>query len=314
VLAVGAGVPSQLPLEKGSYIPATEFLRQFKQDPFSLDLGKNVVVVGGGNTAMDAARAAKQVLGVERVAVVYRRTRRYMPAEKEELHMALDEGVEFLELLSPIALEDGILECREMVLGTADADGRLCPVATKVMVQVPADTVVSALGEKADTGFYGRLGIALNEKGYPVVTTGGRTNLPQVYVIGDGLRGPASVVDAIADAAAAVKEISTAARDASGIKTEEKPRLTAGPAKIPAQYRHPEEVIRGKKGRLALSSDTILESERCLECGAVCENCADVCPNRANVSIEIPDRPHAADPPYGPFVQQLRQLCGVLSL
>ena len=291
VLAVGAGVPSQLPLEKGSYIPATEFLRQYKQDPFSLDLGKNVVVVGGGNTAMDAARAAKQVLGVERVAVVYRRTRRYMPAEKEELHMALDEGVEFLELLSPIALEDGILECREMVLGPADADGRLCPVATKVMVQVPADTVVSALGEKADTGFYGRLGIALNEKGYPVVTTGGRTNLPQVYVIGDGLRGPASVVDAIADAAAAVKEISTAARDTSGIKTEEKPRLTAGPAKIPAQYRHPEEVIRGKKGRLALSSDTILESERCLECGAVCENCADVCPNRANVSIDIPDRP-----------------------
>jgi putative selenate reductase len=290
VLAVGAGVPGQLPLEKGSDLPVTVFLRHFKQDAKSLKLGKQVVVAGGGNTAMDAARAAKRVPGVERVTLVYRRTRRYMPAEEEELKMALADGVEFMELLTPVSLEDGILECCRMVLGEPDADGRRCPVMTQERVWIPADTLISAVGEKADAGFYRRMGLSLNEHGYPVAGPDGRTNLSHVYVVGDGSRGPASIVDAIADAAAAAGAIAATAREAAAEDSAEV-RITAGLGEDLAHYHHPEDAIRGKKAILQVSGETAAESERCLECGTVCEHCAEVCPNRANVAILVPGRP-----------------------
>lgn len=289
VLAVGAGVPGQLPLEKGSDLPAPVFLRHFKQDMESLQLGKHVVVAGGGNTAMDAARAAKRVPGVERVAIVYRRTRRYMPAEEEELKMALADGVELMELLTPVSFDEGMLECCRMALGEADADGRRCPVLTQERVRIPADTLISAVGEKADAGFYRRMGISLNEHGYPETGPDGRTNLPHVYVAGDGLRGPASIVDAIADAAAAAEAITASVREEAGEGAGEA-RLTAGLSEDLARYHHSDEVIRGKKAILRLSREAAAESERCLECGAVCEHCAEVCPNRANVAIEVPGR------------------------
>ena len=76
-----------------------------------------MVVIGGGNTAMDAARAAKRLPGVETVSLVYRRTRRYMPADQEELELALADGVEFRELLAPVGARDGVLTCRVMELG-----------------------------------------------------------------------------------------------------------------------------------------------------------------------------------------------------
>lgn len=290
VLAVGAGVPGQLPLEKGSDLPVPVFLRHFKQDAKSLHLGKHVVVAGGGNTAMDAARAAKRVPGVERVTLVYRRTRSYMPAEEEELKMALADGVEFMELLTPVSLDEGMLECCRMVLGEEDADGRRCPVMTQERVRIPADTLISAVGEKADAGFYRRMGIALNEHGYPAAGPDGRTNLPHVYVAGDGLRGPASIVDAIADAAAAAGAIAAAAREALSERAAEA-RITAGLSEDLARYHHSEDVIRGKKAVLRLGGEAAGESERCLECGAVCEHCAEVCPNRANVSIAVPGWP-----------------------
>ena len=82
-----------------------KFLRDFKATGGKVALGKNVVVIGGGNTAMDTARAAKRTEGVEHVYLVYRRTKRYMPAAEDELLEVLEEGVEFKELLSPVSLE-----------------------------------------------------------------------------------------------------------------------------------------------------------------------------------------------------------------
>ena len=102
VLAVGAPVQGSLKLESGMPKNALEFLSEFKQTDGKAAIGKNVVVIGGGNTAMDTARAAKRNEGVEHVYLVYRRTRRYMPADEEELVMALEDGVEFKELLSPV--------------------------------------------------------------------------------------------------------------------------------------------------------------------------------------------------------------------
>src|SRR5699024_2851474 len=114
VLAVGASEPGVLRLEKGEPVNALEFLADFKAKDGDLDIGKNVVSIGGGNTAMDTARAAKRTKGVEHAYLVYRRTKRYMPADEEELVMAVEDGVEFMELLAPVKLENGRLLCKVM--------------------------------------------------------------------------------------------------------------------------------------------------------------------------------------------------------
>lgn len=148
VLAVGAPVQGSLKLESGMPKNALEFLAEFKQTDGNVSLGKYVVVIGGGNTAMDTARAAKRNAGVEHVYLIYRRTRRYMPADEEELVMALEDGVEFKELLSPVKLENGQLLCKVMQLSDYDVSGRRGVTETGETVWVPADTVIAAVGEK----------------------------------------------------------------------------------------------------------------------------------------------------------------------
>ena len=154
VLAVGASEPGTLKLEAGETVNALEFLAQFKALDGNVNIGKNVVVIGGGNTAMDTARAAKRTSGVENVSLVYRRTKRYMPADAEELEMAVEDGVEFCELLAPVRLEAGKLVCKVMKLGDLDASGRRGVVETGEFAEVDADTVIVAVGEKVPTAFY----------------------------------------------------------------------------------------------------------------------------------------------------------------
>ena len=109
IIAVGAWKHGGNPLESGECLDALEFLEKFKNDPAAAGAGKDIVVLGGGNTAMDVARAARRLPGSPNVRLVYRRTRRYMPADEEELQTALEDGVEFMELLAPARLEDGQL-------------------------------------------------------------------------------------------------------------------------------------------------------------------------------------------------------------
>ena len=128
ILATGAWQKGSAGLEYGQETNVIEFLEAAKKAPDTLHLGKHVVVIGGGNTAMDAARAAKRIAGVESVSLVYRRTKRYMPADQEELELALTDGVEFKELLAPVGVRDGVLTCKVMELGAPDASGRRSPV------------------------------------------------------------------------------------------------------------------------------------------------------------------------------------------
>lgn len=91
----------------GKVIGALEFLEAFKADKACAMLGKNVVVTGGGNTAMDSARAAKRTDGVENVTVVYRRTQKEMPADPDEFKMAKADGIDFVFLANPKSISDG---------------------------------------------------------------------------------------------------------------------------------------------------------------------------------------------------------------
>ena len=230
----------------------------------------HVVVVGAGNTAMDAARVAKH-MGAESSTIVYRRTKKEMPADEHELKLAIDEGVAMVELAAPVAQENGKLKLEKMKLGEPDASGRRSPVATGEFFEIPCDLVISAVGEKVDAKLMADNGIEMERKG-PAF----KTNVENVWCAGDAHRGPATVVEGIADAAAFAEAVIGKAH------TYEIPE-TAYPSKVQAIV---------KKGILKMAKDACCEGSRCLDCSTVCENCADSCPNRANVVIKLSDGRH----------------------
>jgi len=271
ILAIGAHKEAPLVLEKGEAYNALHFLADFKSQDGKVNLGKNVVVVGAGNTAMDVARAAKRNAGVENVYLVYRRTKRYMPADQEELEEAIEEGVNFQELLAPFTHENGKLLCHRMVLSDVDASGRRSVKESDEVVEIPCDTVIASIGEKVDGSFYEKNGIAVTDKGLPVLKKeSNETSVAGVYAAGDGAFGASVIVKAIADAKLACEAIlnKTIGTDRPSQTTDEK--------------------IYGKKGNLVEPEKGLNPDKRCLACDHICENCCDVCPNRANFAIKVP--------------------------
>ncbi|MGL4605860.1 MAG: putative selenate reductase subunit YgfK [Eubacteriaceae bacterium] len=258
IIATGAWLPGAYKLEGEQAIDSLEFLEKFNTDFDHLNLGKNVVVIGGGNTAMDTARAAKRVAGVENVRLVYRRDARNMPADEEELEFALEDGVELMELLSPEKFEVGVLTCRKMVLGSPDASGRRRPENTDEFITISTDSVIAAVGARVDKSLF--------------------VEDDSVFITGDALRGPATVVEAIADAR---KAADTIIKATSSLETS---------TDIEVSFKTYKTAL-DKKGIMAESSGADNECNRCLECSTVCEVCTDVCPNRANIAITVPGYP-----------------------
>ena len=272
ILATGAWMPGRAGLSYGDEMDVIDFLEAAKKAPETLKLGADVVVIGGGNTAMDAARAAKRLPGVETVSLVYRRTRRYMPADQEELELALADGVEFRELLAPVGVRDGVLTCKVMELGAPDATGRRSPVDTGRTAEVPADTVITAVGEKVDTELYTANGLSVDQRGRAVVNPDTlESSVKHVFVVGDGQKGPGTVVEAIAGAAKAAQAIHPFDADA-WVEQNVNP-----------DYQKP----LAKRGDVCTDCASC-EDIRCLGCATVCETCTEVCPNRANVAVWVP--------------------------
>ena len=270
VLAVGASERSSLSLGDKTAVNALDFLEEFNAKAGKVDLGKKVVVIGGGNTAMDTARAAKRCEGVEEVDLVYRRSKRYMPADEHELLLAIEDGVNFKEQLAPVSFDDKGIVCHVTKLGEADASGRAKVIETDEEVKIDADTVIAAIGEKVPSSFYAEAGLIIDEKGRPVADPDTCKAADGVYIIGDGLYGPKLVVTAMQQAMAAAADI---------VKT--------GVAGDVAQKADEHKTIR-KKGIICEPDPAINEGDRCLSCSTICENCVDVCPNRANKSIKVP--------------------------
>lgn len=270
IYAIGARKHGSIRLEKGQAVNVIDFLEAYKSGTAG-QLGTDVIIIGGGNTAMDAARAAKRVAGTEHVRLVYRRSRRYMPADEEELKLALNEGVEFCELLSPVSFENGSLVCDKMRLGEPDATGRRSPVATGERISLPCTTLIAAVGERIDSDFLAANGIGLNDRGQAAVDSLLQTDNDGVYIIGDANRGPATVVEAIADARTVADAI-----------------IGAYEYALPACDPKAEKQCFDKHGILRLYDPSNKESERCLNCPVICECCVQVCPNRANVAVKVP--------------------------
>ena len=207
-LAVGA--PDSLSMglvgkEAEGVVQAVPFLQRYNIRG-SVEVGHHIVVIGGGNAAIDAARTALR-LGAETVEIIYRRSQEEMPAYAEEVHEALQEGIKITPLTQPVEIiKDSkgrvkAVSCLKMGLGSFDASGRRRPMAqSQERFYIKADQVIMAIGQrlelKALTGDYK---LILNDKNFiavdPVTQA---TNIKGIYAGGDCSEGPSSVVEAIA--------------------------------------------------------------------------------------------------------------------
>ena len=174
--------------------------------------GKNVAVIGGGNTAMDAVRTAKR-LGAERAMIIYRRSEDEMPARVEEVHHAKQEGIEFLTLHNPIeyhADENGRVNeavLQVMELGEPDESGRRSPVPVEgKTVTIPVDLVIVAVGVSPNPLIPSSVeGLEISKKGTIVVNDGMQSAIPTIFAGGDIVRGGATVILAMSDGRKAAK-------------------------------------------------------------------------------------------------------------
>lgn len=278
--AYGIGCPGE---ELSGVISGIDFLREVNCGNVP-EIGKNVAVVGGGNTAMDACRTAIRC-GAENVYVIYRRTRAEAPAEDYEIEEAIEEGVTFLFLTNPAEIigENGkvkSVKLQIMELGEKDSSGRRKPVPVEGKFKIiEVDTVISAIGQKCD--FAGFKEIELTQKGtFAAGKNNCLTNLEGVFAAGDATNKGASIaIRAIAEANIAAKAIDAylcgfspdffepyysekEVSEKDFLEKEKIPRAKM-PFKFPSERRKNfDEVILGFDEKTARN-----EAKRCLECG-----------------------------------------------
>ncbi len=271
--------------DDNNVLESLTFLRHYKNDPSQLKPGKNVAVVGGGNTAMDSARAVIKLKGVESVSVLYRRTEKEMPADREEYEAAIADGVKFHFLRNPEKFDDnGKLICSVMKLGEPDTSGRRRPIATDAIEVLNINTLISAIGEYVDSETLKRFGLSPNNKGKVKVdnmTT--ETIEKNVFLIGDANTGPSTIVRCIAEGRKAADTIIAREQNVNQSETQ---------VQAHDKKKTDLESIIKRKGKLNTSLNSksrqafaINEAARCLECNYICNKCVDVCPNRANIAI-----------------------------
>ncbi|HED24467.1 MAG TPA: FAD-dependent oxidoreductase, partial [Firmicutes bacterium] len=195
------------------YLPGVEFLRLINLGR-QVNLGDRVAVVGGGNVAMDCARSAVR-LGVKEVFLIYRRSRNEMPANKEEVDAAEEEGVIFQLLANPTAVLEtegcvNEVECIKMKLGEPDASGRRRPVPMEGSeFRLKVDTVIPAIGQVADFSFVdSESGLKISDRGTLMVDRETMaTAVPGIFAGGDVVLGARTVIEAIASANRAAEAI-----------------------------------------------------------------------------------------------------------
>lgn len=298
IFATGTPESKELQLKEGKSIPSLDFLYKYNLEPQNNPYGKNIAVIGGGNSAMDSARAALKLPGVEKVYLIYRRTKEEMPADQEEFDNAIYEGAEFFPLHQPLAHKEGILECQVMMLGEKDDSGRRRPIPIEGEEQTLAiDTVISAVGESPDIKMLEKYHIEISDKSH-------KTNIENVYVCGDLFTGPSTVVHCIADARETVREILENLKDKKNFPMHNVFHSEELLETYNEDNLHESE-IRKSHGRVVYSygknnkknrdisfktrDEEIEESGKCLLCNWKCNICVEVCPNRANISINLQD-------------------------
>ncbi|MBL8965828.1 MAG: putative selenate reductase subunit YgfK [Spirochaetaceae bacterium] len=290
-LAAGAPAARELKLAGSGVrvVDALAFLEACSEGGAAFADCSRIVVAGGGNTAMDAVRAATRLPGAKAVRLSYRRTLAEMPADREELENALHEGKTLNaataggapvlhELSLPEGAAPGRLTLRAMKLGEKDASGRRSPVPSDETFELDCDLLVAAVGETPDRALLERFGLAVGKDGRPAHSADTQaTALPGLYVGGDAARGPSSIIAAEADGRRAAYAILKAA----GIEPP-------ADGYAPPEPRRERLDARGELLAPMAPADAgflAREAKRCLECDSACLRCVEVCPNRANMAI-----------------------------
>ena len=277
-------------------LPGVDFLRDLNLGNLKTLSGR-VIVIGGGNVAIDAARSALRA-GAESVEICYRRSRKEMPAADEEIEEALEEGITIRYLVSPTAIvgRNGRVagvELKRMRLSEADETGRRRPIPIDGSEFVlEAEVVIPAIGQKTDTELLESLGFEVSRRGTVVadeLTL--ETNLPGVFAGGDLVTGPAMAIDAMAAGKRAAVSIDRylKGRDLkAGRELEEtffpvedvregierEPRVPMPEKLVAERVKTFEEVQLGFTEEMAVQeAKRCLSCRRCLGCGI----CADVC-------------------------------------
>ena len=191
---------------------AVDWLKEIKLNKERPSLkGKKVIVVGGGDVAMDAACTALRLGGD--VTIVYRRAREQMPTTPEELHAAEKEGVQFSLLTNPVEIlgEDGRVKGVRLIrmeLGEPDESGRRRPIPIPGSeFEIPADFIIEAIGENPEGEALAEMGLKVNKWGGIEVNDRMETNLEGVFAAGDAVTGAATIIKAVAGALKAVESI-----------------------------------------------------------------------------------------------------------
>lgn len=283
-------------------VHGVDFLRDFSLGQ-SNKVGRRVVIVGGGNTAVDAARTAVR-LGAEQVTMIYRRTRKEMPADDLEIEATLAEGIEIQYLAAParVVVKNGAmaaLECIRMELGEPDSSGRRRPVAIKGSeFIVEADMLIPAVSQSVDGKLAAMLGLATTDWGTidadPLTTA---TSREGVFAGGDVVAGPSSVIDAIAHgkrAAAAIDNFLQGRSLGEGIREHGERPNPLTDEKIAELKKKTQRLDRGRQAEAEVEQRvgdfqeveaTYTEEEarnealRCLNCAGCCEcmQCVEAC-------------------------------------
>jgi NADPH-dependent glutamate synthase beta subunit-like oxidoreductase/dihydroorotate dehydrogenase len=309
VIFIAVGANKSLKLNKpgeglNGVFDGLSFLKAVKMEE-KVKVGSKVVVIGGGNVALDSARTAKR-LGSSDVSILYRRSRDEMPGYREEIEKAELEGVKINCLVSPIRIlgkkkRVAGIECIRTKLEWIDSSGRMRPTATKGSeFTVDADTVIIAVGEAPDLTFLGD-GFDMTPEGLlRIDRTSLATSVPGVFAGGDVVSGPATVIEAIASGKRAAMFIDRYIKGESLVHKEKSLRT------VPIDEVQIEHVRKGKRivtPMLSLAERigsfkeieqgftkemAQEEANRCLECG-LCAKCQHFCLHGVFTPDEIKD-------------------------
>ncbi|MBK7107224.1 MAG: putative selenate reductase subunit YgfK [Ignavibacteriae bacterium] len=261
----------------------------------NINLGKTIAVIGGGNSAIDAARTAKRLSAESgKVAILYRRTIKEMPADPEEIRALLDEGIFIFELVSPNSISrinnQLQLNCIKMQLGEPDESGRQKPILVLGSeFSMIFDSIITAIGQDIILDFIDEQNL-ITDKNY-------ETQITNVFAGGDAIRGADSLINAIADGKnVAYKIIENVKSNFTIPKQIKSDKHTLAEFQKKQSYREfgnkiPELNLE-KRNNFNLvhpnmtEAQAISEAQRCLFCNDICNICVGVCPNFANLSFE----------------------------
>jgi len=297
-IAVGAQLSSKFNVEgidSEGVVEPLEFLHKVRNNELK-NFGKNIAIIGGGNTAMDAARTAYRLVGKDgKVTIIYRRTIKEMPADLGEIKAVLAEGIEILELTAPekiVSQNNKVVSmiCSKMKLGEKDKSGRQSPVKIQGSdFELQFDTIIPAIGQDLNIDFVDNSLLKSDKQFF--------TQIKNVFIGGDAMRGAATAIKAIADGRK-IAEIIVAQENRNFEPTFEKAdkkislkELKLKKAKREFATKVTETDVNDRQNFNMVTSSLIenqakTESERCLQCDLFCNVCVTVCPNMANFGYE----------------------------